>query len=197
MSCCCAWLNSEGLVRTPTLITSRSEVFVAWGLSNLQLISKVKAILWRLWGLAQLQVICVRSYCMGTGRQGGLWSVLRRGARRLGLQEAEATVLGILCHPISKVECDHRVHGEAVGTGETCNCISVHLPSTYLVFSFLDAHCNFCLFFYTGTVRDWIVGLISLWKSVLYLPLMLFFTVWFSLAKEMLVGLLFLFLIGG
>lgn len=59
-----------------------------------------------------------------------------------------------LCRPISKVECDHRVHGEAVGTGETCNCISVHLPSTYLVFSFLDAHCNFCLFFYTGTVRD-------------------------------------------
>ena len=32
-----------------------------------------------------------------------------------------------------------------MGTGETCNCISVHLPSAYLVFSVLDAHCNFCL----------------------------------------------------
>lgn len=102
---------------------------------------------------------CQKSLHGHTEKRYTMWTVVNAGGgvqgdRSVALKSRGCSACSSLCSPVSKVECGHRVHREAVGSGKTCNCTSGHLASTSLVFSFSDVHCSFCLFFYTGTVED-------------------------------------------
>lgn len=60
---------------------------------------------------------------------------------------------------ILKEEDGYRAHEEAVGDGERCNCISVHLALP-LQSSLSQLLTEFLIFFYPETILGWIIGLI-------------------------------------